>query len=538
MFIQNRFSRIAAWLVLAALVQPCLGQMEPGGTRSPDPKITEAAGKIQQTLEPLLTKINESKPLAAADILPGQGLLDEYKRSFTQMDDKQKAQYCMLQAWISYYQNDINTAFMNASRACKLDAANSDAWVTQVAMSILADKKPMLPRQPRPQRTRPSNPNNPNAMMGMGMEMETTDPSQQMMQPGKLNFDLNALLIDAIGLKIEGLNLTCLNGTTFKYEPGQESLCALVWQEHAPRTVSNEPNTPGRRRPQSAQPQPQPQPQPQMMEPMMMEPGMGGGYGMDMFGGGFGGDPFTAANMAYSRLFQMGLASGQVKFAAINLDAAAHKQKLIDDVVKRPWPWAVVMASDQQQKMPIELGVLQGRRPVLIMTDKEGTIRYAGPATGIIAPMLMGKVTSNGFSTFTAIEGQPALPVIAVDPNLLNKPTLTDSNSLPKAKPTVQSTPTVTPTTPAVTQQTQTQFRQLSEEEEIAAEQLLAPIRGLFMKTGQRRITSYKNAVDNCREIIRKYPGTKYAEEARQLLRQIPENQRSRYNITDEELGL
>jgi hypothetical protein len=483
-----------------------------------------------------LTKINEFKPLDAGEVLAGQGILDEYKRYFTQMDDKQKAQYCTLQAWVSYYQNDINTAFMNASRACKLDAANSDAWITQVAMSILADKKPMLPRQPRPQRPRQGNPNNPNAMMGMGMEMETTDPSQQMMQPGKLNFDLNALLIDAIGLKIEGLNLTCLNGTTFKYEPGQESLCALVWQEHAPRTISNEPNTPGRRRPQSAQPQPQPQPQ--MMEPMMMEPGMGGGYGMDMFGGGFGGDPFTAANMAYSRLFQMGLASGQVKFAAINLDAAAHKQKLIDDVVKRPWPWAVVMASDQQQKMPIELGVLQVRRPVLIMTDKEGTIRYAGPATGIIAPMLMGKVTSTGFSTFTAIEGQPGLPVIAVDPNLLNKSTLTDSNSLPRAKPTVQSTPTVAPTTPAVTQQTQTQFRELSETEEITAEQLLAPIRGLFMKTGQRRITSYKNAVDNCREIIKKYPGTKYAEEARQLLRQIPENQRSRYNITDEELGL
>jgi len=535
MFIHRGFKWIAVFLVLAVLVQPSLGQMEPGGTRSPDPKVTEAVGKIQQILEPLLTKINEFKPIAAADILPGQGFLDEYKRYFTQMDDKLKAQYCMLQAWVSYYQNDLNTAFMNASRACKLDAANSDAWITQVTMSILADKKPMLPKQPRPQRTRPGNPNNPNAMMGM--EMETPDPGQQTLQPGKLNFDLNALLIDAIGLKIEGLHLTCLNGTTFQYEPGQESLCALVWQERESRTVSNEPNTPGRRRPQSAQYQPQPQPQ--MMEPMMMEPGMGGGFGgMDMFGGGFGGDPFTAANMAYSRLFQMGLASGQVKFAAINLDAAAHKHKLIDDVVKHPWPWAVAMASDQQQKMPVELGVLQARRPVLIMTDKEGTIRYAGPATGIIAPMLMGKVTSTGFSTFTAIEGQPALPAIAVDPNVLNKSTLTDSNSLPNAKPTVKPAPTTAPTTPTVAQQTQAQYRELSEEEDIQAEKLLNTTRDLFMRAAQRRVTSYQNCVKNCREIIKQYPGTKYAEEARQLLRQIPENQRSRYSITDEELGL
>ncbi|MBN2513155.1 MAG: hypothetical protein JXB18_09480, partial [Sedimentisphaerales bacterium] len=240
MFIQNRFSRIAVLLVLAAWVQPCLGQMEPGGTRAPDPKIGEYAGKIQQTLDPLLSKINESKPLEAGEVLAGQRLLDESKRYFSQMDDKQKAQYCMLQAWLSYHQNDINTAFMNASRACKSDATNSDAWITQIAMSILADKKPMLPRQPRPKRTRTNtnNPNNPGPTMGMGMGMgmETPDPSQQMMQQGKIHFDLNALVIDAIGQKVEGLNLTCLNGTTFKYEPGQESLCALVWQEHAPRT--------------------------------------------------------------------------------------------------------------------------------------------------------------------------------------------------------------------------------------------------------------------------------------------------------------
>jgi hypothetical protein len=37
---------------------------------------------------------------------------------------------------------------------------------------------------------------------------------------------------------------------------------------------------------------------------------------------------------------------------------------------------------------------------------------------------------------------------------------------------------------------------------------------------------------------MRDYPGTIYAEEARMLLRQVPENRRSTYNITNEELGL
>jgi len=56
----------------------------------------------------------------------------------------------------------------------------------------------------------------------------------------------------------------------------------------------------------------------------------------------------------------------------------------------------------------------------------------------------------------------------------------------------------------------------------------------IAMRTG----LSFKQAIDYCREIIQRYPNTKYAEKSRELLRQTPERFRKRWHVTDEEMGL
>jgi len=54
----------------------------------------------------------------------------------------------------------------------------------------------------------------------------------------------------------------------------------------------------------------------------------------------------------------------------------------------------------------------------------------------------------------------------------------------------------------------------------------------------QKGLMGYNQAVVLCRDVIKTYPGTSYEREAREILRQIPEDQRSQFKITDEELGL
>ncbi len=49
---------------------------------------------------------------------------------------------------------------------------------------------------------------------------------------------------------------------------------------------------------------------------------------------------------------------------------------------------------------------------------------------------------------------------------------------------------------------------------------------------------TFVGMIKTCREIIKKYPNTNYARQAKELLRQVPEYRRRTYEITDEELGL
>jgi len=73
--------------------------------------------------------------------------------------------------------------------------------------------------------------------------------------------------------------------------------------------------------------------------------------------------------------------------------------------------------------------------------------------------------------------------------------------------------------------------------EELEAAQLYQRAE-LQYNVGRRVGGSFKNTIEDCREIIRKYPNTSSAQKAQLLLRKIPERFRRMYNVTDEEMGL
>ncbi len=79
-------------------------------------------------------------------------------------------------------------------------------------------------------------------------------------------------------------------------------------------------------------------------------------------------------------------------------------------------------------------------------------------------------------------------------------------------------------------------FKPLSEIDRIEAEKLLnaaAPARSM----GRLQI-GYNLMIQNCREIIRKWPDSWYAYRAKQMIIDMPERFRPRYKVTDDELDL
>jgi len=58
------------------------------------------------------------------------------------------------------------------------------------------------------------------------------------------------------------------------------------------------------------------------------------------------------------------------------------------------------------------------------------------------------------------------------------------------------------------------------------------------IRMAKRGILTYSQSVAICRGIIKDYPNTEYEQQAKELLREVPENLRAQYNLTDTELGL
>jgi hypothetical protein len=80
-------------------------------------------------------------------------------------------------------------------------------------------------------------------------------------------------------------------------------------------------------------------------------------------------------------------------------------------------------------------------------------------------------------------------------------------------------------------------FKPLSEIEQIDAEKLLnvaVPGRSI----GRLPMTGFNLMVPNCRQIIKRWPDSQYAFQAKRLLADLPARYQTRYNVTKEEIDI
>jgi hypothetical protein len=99
----------------------------------------------------------------------------------------------------------------------------------------------------------------------------------------------------------------------------------------------------------------------------------------------------------------------------------------------------------------------------------------------------------------------------------------------------LRAEPNVPPVASTESQEPAMKFKELTEEEQAGAEQLFE------MALAQRKMgrlpgMGYGRMVDYCRQIIEKYPGSEFDYKSRRMLADIPENERERYHITEQEL--
>ena len=111
-----------------------------------------------------------------------------------------------------------------------------------------------------------------------------------------------------------------------------------------------------------------------------------------------------------------------------------------------------------------------------------------------------------------------------IAPSNANAPAQQDSKTALQTAPVAPSKPV---------------FKPLNEIEEIQAQRLFEAAmteRKMGRLPGVK--LGYKNMVEHCREIIRRWPDSKYAFDAKRMLADIPERYHKMYNITKEETDL
>ena len=120
------------------------------------------------------------------------------------------------------------------------------------------------------------------------------------------------------------------------------------------------------------------------------------------------------------------------------------------------------------------------------------------------------------------------------DKRLMAEP---EFNEPPAPVAPVQPPEQTTPPPQPVVAEPKPQFKQLSAEEDFEAQKLWIWVENQ-RKMGRLPVMGYGQMVKTCRDIIQRWPESKYAFFAKRALADLPERYHKMYNITKEEIDL
>jgi len=469
-----------------------------------------SAQDIDKRLKEMLENINQQHYPDKKQTLATNRLLQAARKTLDNSDGNAACQYFMLQAWNNYFGGSKDRALKASLKAYKTNAADNDARLTHTALALINGQKPVTLDPEKIKKTQKKSPGSSQTEHGSGDSIGSTGSGGNMSGSARsgqiLQLNEDALNHTMLESTVEPLELNCLNSTTFSYDPQQDVLCAMFWQTGLKDGSVADPNDKKKKKTPNTPPQ--------------YGPGgpMGVGRSTNNRPGNKQNDPLSAQMDAFGKLFANNIDNPAVKFVAVNLDSSKNARSgVMQKLMENPWPWAQVIAGDSANSenldLPKTFANLDTTKNSIVIADSQGSVKYAGPADGFLAPLILNDLAPGSASPAdTTAEAKPSTPTQKISSTA--KTTLAAKQ--PETKPK----------------------KNITEDDEFfdpQAEKLLEHGRG-FVKIG--RLTSYKKGIDLCRQVINDYPNTKYEQQAREILRKVPERHHKRYKITNQELGL
>lgn len=543
--------------------------------------LENAAEAIDTGLVEMLNLVNEQRRPGKKKLASAQQTVQKSRKYIKQFQDNMVCQFMMLNAWTNYFEAGAEKAHPTATQAYRKDQSNNDARATQAAIAVLAGRKPLVirPQRQRAQADEAATGRGGTGRMGRGATTGrqtrgrsggqdtlsgrgrgggrtgpgadytsgTAGSSSGTVSSGSiLNLDADSIKADWHGRKVGPFSLNCLNGTTFSYNPAEANLCVLFWRLAAEDLgdyadfEGEDPNGPERTAPIRERPSYPSGPDRMRMARAGRSSRMGGrmggrmAFGQDLLAdeGAGPGDPVSQQMSALGNIFNSKFQHPEVKFIGINTNSPRTAPAVVARLLQSPMPWAQAMLNSPAVASAfstLDLEQLTFEQPVLAVVDKTGTVKYAGPAAGFLAPMVLNNIT-----------GRATIPSEITGDSHKAQEAMEQQTTEAMAGALKQMSESMSEGMENMDQQVWLQTSESTEitPEDYQAQKLLAYAQGLFIPAGKKKFFTSKTGVDLCRQIISQYPNTTYADEARKLLRTVPPNEQKRYNITPEEMGL
>ncbi|MCE5185518.1 MAG: hypothetical protein LLF76_05275 [Planctomycetaceae bacterium] len=483
--------------------------------------------QVNALLTQVLTAVKTNTHPAPNVVEAAAAALENNKQNALAYDDRQRADYMLLQAWTGYFQGNLQEALSWSMRACKQDEGSQDAWISQALFSMLAGRRPPLPRiekpaleteqqRMRPERTRPQRRN-------MNANMEAAQPEyrpEPYSNKGILDFDLPAVRAEFFREKFERFECKTTTGQSVEYVPSQDMLCAFFWQ--SAESVADV-NTPGVIA--AAE-----------VIDMGYDAGSGQGAGIDL------------QRQYFTKLMNSCESAPSVKFLQIDMIRPRNLQKLDLSKYDDKGIPSVIAALPESNAQRF---ACDASTPFMMVIDKSGSVKYSGPAAGFMPAFILtetsgqpislasqtdsGQVDEMGLSPFgeMAPAGLPGADPNAPksDPNRPVSSGRAPSNATPSSSASAASASSA----PA---KSEYDFPMDEAQQQVEAENLLRMGQLKIEESVKIRGSNPRDGIEACRQVLARYPNTPYATQAQMLLRRVPQRYKEEYKITDKELGL
>lgn len=487
-----------------------------------------SASEVSQLLTEILQQVNQNKKPEAELITNAATMLEENKRSLMAYDDEQKSQYMLLQAWTYFYQNQSEAAMNWALRSCKMDEASQDTWNSQAVFCLLNGKRPLEPRIKKSDSRRDQEEElqrqQRRAMAGR-MNAENKGPEvEPYSRAGTLVFELTALRKDMLKERFSRFQYKAFDGSGIEYVPGEDTLCVLFWQVESV-VDPNESFVEGPA--EGVKPIPRPDDIEFSHKISLAEQG---GY--------------------FHNIYETVHQQPKITCFALNTNGVQNAEKVAtgmdDDFAREMMSTPMVFASGADSGAANYVGV-NAQVPFLLIADTEGIVRYAGPAADFMPAFILTQLTGveiplgevaqvkipdtiNGVHRTYMEEfmapGRPMRETIPERPVREPDQPVSDPNR-PAADPNL------VPSAVQPRDRKSVEPVEMSLEDQDKANRLLSLAQLEIEACRTIRGKSPAKGVDACKEILEKYPGTSYAEKAREQLRRVPDRYWEKYGIAD-----